>query len=107
MQASAEQGVPGVLSLLGIFGFTILYLMRVANERTPTSDPFIHTAAQIALCALIGFSIGAQFVSVFAMEISYYTVMIGCIALKFQSEYGSRNQYSSRLMSEEAYYRYE
>lgn len=108
MQASAEQGVPGILSLLGTFGFTILYLMKVANERTPTSDPYIHTVAQMALCALIGFCLGAQFVSVFAMEISYYTVMIGCIALKFQNEYENHNQYAPSLMSEQTYYyRYE
>ena len=61
----------------------------------------------MALCALIGFCIGAQFVSVFAMEISYYTVMIGCIALKFQNEYDSYSQYSPQLMTEEMYYRYE
>ena len=107
MQAAAEQGAPGFLSLLGTFGLTILYLMKVANERTPTSDPFIHTTAQMVLCALIGFCIGAQFVSVFAMEISYYTVMIGCIALKFQNAYDSQNQYSPQLMTEEVYYRYE
>lgn len=107
MQASAEQGVPGILSLLGTFGLTIWYLMKVAKERTPTSDPFIHTVAQMSLCALIGFCIGAQFVSVFAMEISYYTVMIGCIALKFQNEYEKNNQYTPQLMTEEHYYRYE
>ena len=107
MQASAEQGVPGILSLLGMFGFTILYLIRVANERTPTSDPYIHTVAQMVLCALIGFCIGAQFVSVFAMEISYFTVMIGCIALKFQNDYDIHNQYVPQLMTEETYYQYE
>ena len=109
MQASAEQGVPGILSLLGTFGFTILYLMKVANVRTQTSDPYIHIVAQMALCALIGFCLGAQFVSVFAMEISYYTVMIGCIVLKFQNEYETQNQYASQLITEEGtlYYRYE
>lgn len=107
MQSAAEQGVPGVLSLVGAFGLTILYLIRISKERTPTPDPFLHTVAQMTLCALIGFCIGAQFVSVFAMEISYYTIMIGCIALKFQNEYDSQNQYVPNLATDQVYYRYE
>ncbi|MBR0239002.1 MAG: O-antigen ligase family protein [Thermoguttaceae bacterium] len=107
MQASAEQGIPGILSLLGAFGLTILNLIRISKERTPTSDPYLHIAAQMAICALIGFCIGAQFVSVFALEISYYTIMIGCIVLKFQQEYDNQNQYVPNLASDQPYYRYE
>ena len=107
MQASAEQGVPGIASLLGIFGFTIWYLIRLTNERVPVPDPYIHIVAQMAICALIGFCLGAQFVSVFAMEISYYTVMLGCLALKFQHEYEEKNQYQPEMTSNVMYYRYE
>lgn len=108
MQAAAEQGVPGLLSLMGIFGFTCYYMIKLSNLRTPVPDPFIHIVSQMVLCALVGFAIGAQFVSLFALEISYYVVMFGVIALKFQHLYENAVVYQNAGFTQEVlYYRYE
>jgi hypothetical protein len=45
--------------------------------------------ARMVIAALIGFAIAAQFVSLWALEIPYYVVLIGGATLRFSSEEGS------------------
>lgn len=87
MQAGAEQGVPGFLSLIGAFFLAGWKMRRLCSLKTPVPDPFIHSAAQMILASLFGFCIAAQFVSVFGLELAYYVILASCIVLQIQTKY--------------------
>ena len=87
MQAGAEQGVPGLFSLIGAFFLAGWKMRRLCSLKTPVPDPFIHAAAQMILASLFGFCLAAQFVSVFGLELAYYVILASCIVLQIQTQF--------------------
>lgn len=85
MQTGAETGFVG-LGLLGSFYLICMgKCWLLTRRRTEVSDPFIKTCAQMSLAGLTGFSVSAQFVSLEALEIPYYVVLLGAGALRLNS----------------------
>jgi O-antigen ligase len=85
MQVGAELGFPGLLCLLGFYLYTAMKLWPLARGRVPMSDPWIQYLARMAIAAIAGFVVSAQFVSLEGAEIPYYAVLIGVGALKLHS----------------------
>ncbi len=85
MQTGAELGYVG-LSLLVLFYATCMVKMWMLTWKTTLlRDPWLLVAAQMVFTSLTGFMVAAQFVSLESLEIPYYTVLLGCGALKLQT----------------------
>lgn len=85
MQTGAELGFPG-LGLIGLFYVSCMVkCWKLTWRRTVVSDPWIKISAQMAIAGLTGFVVSAQFVSLEALEIPYYTALLGMGALKLHS----------------------
>src|SRR5207247_1459397 len=80
-QAFAEVGVPGLVLLAAFFLLTIVRLWPLTREKTPVGDPWMRDAARMVIASLIGFMIAAQFVTIRALELPFYVVMVGCCVL--------------------------
>ena len=81
-QCGAEQGFVGLGLFLGFYLLCIFQLWRVTWKRTVVDDEWTKDTARMALTSLCGFVVSGSFVSTEALEIPYYTVMLGCGALK-------------------------
>jgi probable O-glycosylation ligase (exosortase A-associated) len=88
MQTGAEQGFPGVGSLLAFYVFCAGRLWSLTRERTPVPDPWVHDSARMVIASLTGFLVSSTFVSLKGLELPYYVVLIGAGALKLSSEEG-------------------
>lgn len=100
MQTGAELGFPG-LALLG--GFYLLCIGKcwvLTWKRTVVSDPWIRVGAQMAVSGLTGFVVSAQFVSLEALEIPYYTALLGISALKLESIHRARELMQEQVREE-------
>lgn len=84
-QCGAEQGFVGLALFLGFYLLCIFQLWRVTWKKTVVEDEWVKHTARMALTALCGFVVSGSFVSIEALEIPYYTVMLGCGALKLAS----------------------
>jgi O-antigen ligase len=76
VQAGAEIGIPGLLLFLGLIASTFAALRRVAR-RTPQADPAGHQRARLAqslMAALVGFVVGAFFLSLVYHDMLYVLV---------------------------------
>jgi O-antigen ligase len=82
LQTGAELGFPG-LAMLGLFyGLCIVRLWPFTRDSTIAVDPWLSDAARMVIAAITGFAVAAQFVSLWALEIPYYVVLLGAAALK-------------------------
>lgn len=88
LQTAAEQGIPGVLTLLLFYVLCIRQLWPIARQRWPVSDPWLHDAARMVVAALCGFLVSAQFVSVTTLEVPYYVAVLGAGVLKLAGQPG-------------------
>ncbi len=85
MQTGAELGFPGLAMLASFYLVCMLKCWRLVWRRTIVADPWIKIGAQMSLAGLTGFMVSAQFVSLEALEIPYYTALLGAAALKIHS----------------------
>ncbi len=52
-------------------------------------DPWLRHSARMVVASLIGFAVAAQFISLWALELPYYTAMIGAITIKLTTRLGN------------------
>src|SRR2546430_1586692 len=84
-QLGAELGFPGLLAILGFYGFGCWELFRVARERTPIPDPWLRYFARMVIASIAGFFVSAAAVTCEGSELPYYTMVLGAGALKLYS----------------------
>ena len=82
MQAGAETGIPGLTFLVGFFVCQLWFLLPYIRGLENLPDPELNTYARMAFVAIIGYCTTAQFVSLYTMEMAYYTCTVGLIVLK-------------------------
>jgi probable O-glycosylation ligase (exosortase A-associated) len=76
LQQLAELGIPGGLSLMGLFGLTVLRLWQRpvdSNAQTPWCD----AVKRMVTASLTGFAVSACFVSLESLELPYYIALLG------------------------------
>ena len=83
IQAGAELGVPGLLLFIGLFTTSLASLRRVARRARSASPPVtdLSRLAQTLMSALVGFAVGAFFLSL-AYTDMLYTLVALAIALQ-------------------------
>lgn len=85
MQTGAELGFVGLSLYLGYYLLCIFQLWMLTWKSTVVEDEWYKHTARMALAGLCGFVVSASFVSIEALEIPYYTALLGCGALKLAS----------------------
>lgn len=85
MQTGAELGFVGLGLYLGFYLLCIFRLWLLTWKSTPVDDEWYKHTARMTLAGLCGFLVSASFVSIEALEIPYYTALLGCGALKLAS----------------------
>lgn len=85
MQTGAEMGFPGVTLLLAFYGLCLWRLYPLTRAKTEVPDPWLRDAAKMVIASSVGFMAAASFVSITVLELSYYLVLAGTIALKLAS----------------------
>ncbi|MBI1313463.1 hypothetical protein GC176_19405 [bacterium] len=85
VQTLAELGFPGLFLYLGFYLLCIFRLWLLTWNSVSVEDEWCRYVARMALVGLCGFAVSAQFVSLEALEIPYYTALLGCGALKLSS----------------------
>ena len=77
VQTAVELGIPGITMYLGFFLTTIwrcwLLLQRTKND----DDAWFADSARMTIASLCAYMVAAQFVSLEALEIPYYVVLLG------------------------------
>lgn len=86
VQTGAEQGFPGIGLLLSFYGVCMTSLWLLILRKDGVLDPAIIDTARMSLTSLVGFVVSAQFVTVEALEIPFFTVLLGMGALKLASQ---------------------
>jgi O-antigen ligase len=82
LHVGAELGMAGLAFLLTFYGGCVLRLRRLGKPRSEVPDPWFRYFAHMVIAAIGGFAISAQFVSVYAIELPFYVVLLGAGALK-------------------------
>ena len=85
MQTGAELGLVGLAMYLGFYLSVLALLWHVTWKRTHVDDPWYKYIARMSFTGLCGFVVSAQFVSLEALEIPYYTALLGLGVLKLTS----------------------
>jgi O-antigen ligase len=85
LQMGAEVGIPGFVFLLAFYGFGLVRLWPLTRDGTAVPDPWLRLAARMVVTSTIGFAVAAQFISLWALELPYYAMLIGAAALKLHS----------------------
>lgn len=84
VQTAVELGIPGILMYMGFFLTAIwrswLLLQRTRND----PDTWFADSARMTIASLSGFMVAAQFVSLEALEIPYYVVLLGAGSVTIQ-----------------------
>jgi len=86
LQTAAELGIPGVALLASFYGITLVRLSQLLRAREQIPDPWLADCARMVIVALVGFIVAAQFVTISALEVPYYVVLLGAGALKLASK---------------------
>src|SRR5262249_31759680 len=82
LQIGAELGFPGFTFLLLFYGLGLIHLWPLTKEKTPVSDPWIRHIARMVITSTVGFAVAAQFISLWALEIPYYVMLVGAATIK-------------------------
>lgn len=85
MQTGAELGFPGLLLLGSLYGVTIAQLLPHARLYGRSRQREVAIYAAMVVAALVGFVVGAQFVSVILLEVPFYVALLGAGVLKLAS----------------------
>ncbi len=81
MESAAEIGLPGVTALFLFFAFTAMKLLPIARQKQPGTRVEAGAAFGTIL-GISGFIVSGQFVSAPALEVAYYTTLVGLAILK-------------------------
>jgi hypothetical protein len=81
-QTGAEQGFLGIGLLAAFYGICIWRLWRLRRALEHSTDSWAPDYARMVITALVGFIVAAQFVSLEALEVPYYVVLVGAAVLK-------------------------
>jgi probable O-glycosylation ligase (exosortase A-associated) len=84
LQMGAELGVPGFLCLIAFYALGVRRLWPIARGKAPVPDPWLPVGARMVVTATIGFAVAAQFISLWALELPYYAMLIGAAVIKLQ-----------------------
>ena len=77
VQTAVELGIPGILMYMGFF-LTAIWRSWLLLQRTKNDpDAWFADSARMTIASLSGFMVAAQFVSLEALEIPYYVVLLG------------------------------
>ncbi|MDA1053670.1 MAG: O-antigen ligase family protein [Planctomycetota bacterium] len=87
VQAGAELGFTGLFLLAGFYFTCICQLWTLTWKSTPVRDEWHRATARMAIVGLCGFMVSASFVSLESLEIPYYTVLLGCGAIKLATQW--------------------
>ncbi|MDO4584790.1 MAG: O-antigen ligase family protein [Planctomycetia bacterium] len=87
MQTGADSGIPALVLQLGFFLVILKRLLPYARGSIEVADPQLKIYAQMVIVALSGYCVTAQFVSLYTMEITYYTATLGLIIIKLEHMY--------------------
>jgi probable O-glycosylation ligase (exosortase A-associated) len=82
--AGAELGFPGLTLLLAFYGLTIRHCWKLTRS-TNVNDPWLREAGRMAVVGLAAFAVSASFVSLDALEVPYYIVLLGAGAVSVAS----------------------
>lgn len=86
-QTGAELGFTGLILLLGFYLMCIWQLWVLTWKRSKVPDEWQRYTARMAMVGLCGFAVSASFVSLEALEIPYYTALLGCGAVKLATQW--------------------
>ena len=95
MQTGAELGFAGLLLLVSFYLLCITRLWLLIRK-PDALDPHLQNMAKMVIVSLAGFVVSAQFVSLEALEIPYYVVLLGAGTLKLATA-GSSGDGQARL----------
>jgi O-antigen ligase len=98
-QHGAEQGIPGLGLLVGIYGFTILRLRQLLR-RSADLDPWFADVARMVIASLAGFFVSSTFVSLRGLELPYYVALLGAASVNLA---GRQCQTTALQRTETAY----
>jgi O-antigen ligase len=84
LQMGAELGVPGFVCLIAFYALGVLRLWPIIRGTVPVPDPWLRLAARMVVTGTIGFAVAAQFISLWALEVPYYTMLLGAAVIKLQ-----------------------
>src|SRR5262249_54037736 len=82
LQLGAEQGGVGLALLLLFYGGCMWRLWRVLRQPEGEVNPALRPFAYMVIASTVGFMVSAQFVTLLALEVPYYVVMVGAGVLK-------------------------
>ncbi|MDO4568964.1 MAG: O-antigen ligase family protein [Planctomycetia bacterium] len=82
LQTCVECGIPALLAQLIFFLGLLRKMHQVLCKKLQHPDPRINIYAQMVFVAIAGYGVSAQFVSLYGLEIIYYTGALGMIILK-------------------------
>ena len=85
-ETGADLGVPGMALLLAFYLVTMWMMWKLARQ-PPLAEPWFADAGRMTVAAIVGFGVAASFVSLDALELPYYVVMLGACSLKLSSFY--------------------
>ena len=101
-QTGAELGFPGVTFLMSFYGLACWRLWRLTRDRESV-DPVFTDSARMVIAAMSGFVVSVSFVSLEALEIPYYTILLGAGVLKLTDEQRSQGPPSETEHFDEEY----
>jgi probable O-glycosylation ligase (exosortase A-associated) len=85
LQVGAEQGIPALIFLVTFYALGLKRLWPLCREKQAVCDPWVTYLSRMVFASLIGFIVSAQFVTVDAIELPYYVMLVGAGVLKVQS----------------------
>lgn len=91
LQVGAELGFMGLGCLMGYYLLCIRRLLPYTRDSQPVEEPWVRCIARMVISALVGFFISAQFVSIEAVELPYFVVLLGAGTLKLLDSEDARS----------------
>lgn len=85
LQVGVELGIPGLAMLLLFYLICLKRLAPLAWSRVEVAEPWVQHLARMVIASLVGFMFAAQFVTVYTLEVAWYTALIGAGVLKLVS----------------------
>ncbi|MCA9084964.1 MAG: O-antigen ligase family protein, partial [Planctomycetaceae bacterium] len=77
VQTATETGIPGIIMYSGFYLSCIIGCWKMLKILPPDADPWFGDSCRMTIAALVGFGVSAQFVSLEALEVPYYTALLG------------------------------
>lgn len=86
IQTAVELGFPGAMLLIGFYGVTVWRCWVLLRTIPPNAPPWFGDACRITIAAICGFGVAAQFITLEAVEIPYYIVLLGAATLSVYAQ---------------------